>query len=62
MSFSDDKLTVSEVAQILGVSDRTVRNYCNTKALEHYRIATKIYVSKEDLEKFIKSLKVEKEK
>lgn len=53
--------TTKEVAEILGVSDRTVRNICKNKELIHYKVGTKIVILPEDLKNYIESLKVEKE-
>lgn len=57
----NEGLSTEDVAKLLNVSDRTIRNYCKSKKLEHYRIANKIVIMPEDLEKFIDSLKVKKE-
>ncbi|MBE7054414.1 MAG: helix-turn-helix domain-containing protein [Ruminococcaceae bacterium] len=54
-------MTTEDVAKLLNVSDRTIRNYCKSKKLEHYRIANKIVILPEDLEKFIESMKVKGE-
>lgn len=56
-----DGFSTEEVAERLGVSDRTVRNYCKNKLLEHYRMGNRIIIMPDDLEKFIKNLKVKKE-
>lgn len=56
-----DALTTKTVAEMLGVSDRTVRSLCNDKQITHYRIGTKIVILPEDLRQYIENLKVEKE-
>ena len=54
-------MSTKEVAEIIGVSERTVRNICKNKQMVHYKIGTKIVVLPEDLENYINSLKIEKE-
>ena len=47
-------LSVKEVAQILGVSNQTVRNYINSGKLEAVRINQRVIrISKEKLNEFI---------
>lgn len=57
----NEGMSTKEVAEILGVSERTVRNICKSKELAHYKVGTKIVVLPEDLTKYINSLKIEKE-
>lgn len=57
----NEGMSTKEVAEILGVSERTVRNICKSKELAHYKVGTKIVVLPEDLTNYINSLKVEKE-
>lgn len=57
----NEGMSTKQVAEILGVSERTVRNICKSKELAHYKVGTKIVVLPEDLTKYINSLKVEKE-
>ena len=57
-----DAMSTNEVAEVLGVTERTVRNLCKNKDITHYRIGKKIVITKTDLENYIESLKVEKEK
>lgn len=54
-------MSTREVAEILGVSERTVRNICKSKQLTHYKVGTKIVVLPEDLTNYINSLKIETE-
>lgn len=57
----NEGMSTKQVAEILGVSERTVRNICKLKQLVHYKVGTKIVVLPEDLTNYINSLKVEKE-
>ena len=57
----NEGMSTKQVAEILGVSERTVRNICKSKELAHYKVGTKIVVLPEDLTKYINSLKIEKE-
>ena len=57
----NEGMTTKQVAEILGVSERTVRNICKSKELAHYKVGTKIVVLPEDLTNYINSLKIEKE-
>ena len=57
----NEGMSTKEVAEILGVSERTVRNICKSKELAHYKVGTKIVIIPEDLTKYIESLKIEKE-
>lgn len=57
----NEGMSTKEVAEILGVSERTVRNICKSKELAHYKVGTKIVVLPEDLTNYINSLKIEKE-
>ena len=53
-------MTTKEVAELLGVSDRTIRNYCKEQKLTHYIFGGKILILPEDVEEFVESLKVER--
>ena len=57
----NEGMTTKDVADILCVSERTVRNICKLKQLVHYKVGTKIVILPEDLNNYINSLKVEKE-
>lgn len=57
----NEGMTTKEVSDILGVSERTVRNICKSKSIVHYKVGTKIVILPEDLSNYINSLKVEKE-
>ena len=58
----NEGMSTKQVAEILGVSERTVRNICKLKQMVHYKVGTKIVVLPEDLTNYINSLKIEKEK
>lgn len=58
----NEGMSTKDVAEILGVSERTVRNICKSKQMVHYKVGTKIVVLPEDLTNYINSLKIEKEK
>jgi len=53
--------STTDVADMLGVTERTVRNLCKSKEITHYRIGKKIVITETDCENYINSLKVEKE-
>lgn len=57
----NEGMSTKEVAEFIGVSERTVRNICKQKQLVHYKVGTKIVVLPEDLKNYIESLKIEKE-
>lgn len=46
-------LSVSDVCVILRTTDRTVRNYLESKKLKGVRVDSKWYVRKESLERFL---------
>lgn len=50
-------LTVAEVAKMLSVSERTVRNLCNRGEIPHITVGSQIRIDKEDLQNYIKSNK-----
>ncbi|MGE7954934.1 helix-turn-helix domain-containing protein [Lysinibacillus xylanilyticus] len=50
-----DYLTVKEVSQKLGVSEKTVRDYINKGELIAYKLGTSWKITEEDLQTFIKS-------
>jgi len=58
----NEGMSTKEVSEIIGVSERTVRNICKDKKLTHYKIGKKIVVLPEDLKIYINSLKIEEEK
>lgn len=51
-------LTVSEVAEQLKVSDRTVRNWIEQGAIKAYRFGLVYRIKKEDFEQFVKESQV----
>ena len=55
-------MTTKEVAEMLNVSDRSIRNYCKSQKLTHYIFGGKILILPEDVEEFIQSLKIERKK
>ena len=50
-------LTVGEVAEILAVSDRTVRRLCASGELPHIYIGSQLRFEKTDLQNYLKSNK-----
>ena len=63
MSILENSLTTQQVAEMLGVSERTVRNYCKDKLITHYKIGGKITIEKKDVDEFItRHVKVEAKK
>lgn len=50
-------LTVGEVAEILSVSDRTVRRLCASGELPHIYIGSQLRFEKTDLQNYLKSNK-----
>lgn len=51
-------LTVSEVAEQLKVSDRTVRNWIENGTIKAYRFGLVYRIKKEDFEKFVNESQV----
>lgn len=51
-------MTVSHVAEILSVSDRTVRNWVQSGVLKAYRFGREYKITQTDLNEFIKQSKV----
>ena len=51
-------MTVSHVAEILSVSDRTVRNWVQSGALKAYRFGREYKITQTDLNEFINQSKV----
>lgn len=51
-------MTVSHVAEILSVSDRTVRNWVQSGALKAYRFGREYKITQTDLNEFIKQSEV----
>ncbi len=54
-------LTVEEVAKELGLSEDTIRNYIRTKQLPAAKFGNTYRISREDLEKFIKDRRTDKQ-
>lgn len=48
---------VSEVAELLKISDRTVRNLCYTGEIQHNKIGGQIRISEEDLQNYLSKTK-----
>ncbi len=48
-------LSVSEVAEFLGVPEGTIRYWVFTRKIRHYKIGRHLRFDKEDLEKFLES-------
>lgn len=51
-------LTTEEAALYMGISSESVRRLCRTGKLTHYRPGMKIYIKKEDIDKYITQNKV----
>ena len=51
-------LTVSDVAELLDVSDRTVRNWVQTGVLKAYRFGREYKITQTHLNEFIKQSEV----
>ena len=51
-------MTVSHVAEILSVSDRTVRNWVQSGALKAYRFGREYKITQTDLNEFINQSEV----
>ncbi len=54
----ENGLTTEQVGKLLGLSERTIRNYCKDKLITHYKIGNKILILPEDVDKFIESQKI----
>ena len=54
----DDILTISEVADQLKVSDRTVRNWIEKGTIKAYRFGLVYRIRKEDFDEFVKQSQV----
>ena len=52
-------LNVSEVAEYFGVPEATIRYWCFTKKVRHYKIGRHLKFDKSDLDKFLESNLVE---
>ena len=46
-------LTVNEVAEILNVSDRTVRRLCENEVLPHIYVGSQLRFEKQDIQNYI---------
>ena len=51
-------LTISEVAELLKVSDRTVRNWIEKGTIKAYRFGLVYRIKKEDFDEFVKQSEV----
>ena len=54
----NEVLTISEVAESLRVSDRTVRNWIEGGKLKAFKIGLQYRIKKEDFERFISESEV----
>ena len=52
-------LSVDDVAEHLGVPKSTIRYWCFTKKLRHYKIGRHLKFEESDLEKFLESNLIE---
>ena len=58
----DEYLSPREAAEILGVSDRTVRNLCEQRKLKHRRLSARnIQIKREWLDDYLSSIIIEPE-
>ena len=57
----EDLLTISEVAELLKVSDRTVRNWIEKGTIKAYRFGLVYRIKKSDFENFVTSSQVNNE-
>lgn len=54
----EDLLTISEVAELLKVSDRTVRNWIEKGTIKAYRFGLVYRIKKADFDEFVKQSQV----
>ena len=54
----EDIMTISEVAELLKVSDRTVRNWIEKGTIKAYRFGLVYRIKKVDFEEFVKNSQV----
>ena len=54
----EDILTISEVAELLKVSDRTVRNWIEKGTIKAYRFGLVYRIKKADFDEFVKQSQV----
>jgi excisionase family DNA binding protein len=54
----EDLLTISEVAELLKVSDRTVRNWIEKGTIKAYRFGLVYRIKKVDFDEFVKQSQV----
>lgn len=52
--FSDEWLSVEEVAQILKMDEETVRRWIRNRQLKAYRFGRDLRIRREDFDKFVK--------
>jgi excisionase family DNA binding protein len=62
MTDTDRLLTVTDVAQLLGVNPQTVRGWCRTRRFEHIRLGTSIRFSRGQVERLLAELTVPAER
>jgi len=54
-------LSVEQIANELGLTEDTIRNYIRTRQLTAYRIGNTYRIKREDLDKFLEKRKVSDE-
>lgn len=54
----EDIMTISEVAELLKVSDRTVRNWIEKGTIKAYRFGLVYRIKKADFDEFVKQSEV----
>lgn len=57
----EDLLTISEVAELLKVSDRTVRNWIEKGTIKAYRFGLVYRIKKSDFDNFVNQSQVNNE-
>lgn len=62
METNKEFLTTKEVADILGVSDKTVRNLCSARKIKHQRLTERnIRFKREWVDEYLKAITFEPE-
>lgn len=58
--FSDEWLSVEEVAQILKMDEETVRRWIRNRQLKAYRFGRDLRIRREDFDEFVKERALDK--
>lgn len=51
----EDYLSVEQVAQKMGFTERTIKKWCNNKDIPYYKVGRQIRIYEQDIIKFIES-------